>query len=199
VFLGDENQGGGGRAPGPGIRVCLAQQGTKKKGEAAELAFMLKAVSLGFGVAKPWGDSERYDFILDTGTRLWRVQVKSGSHSLVSPLVIEASRRSRTMQRSDPMYIRLLSFRIATGLYQLLLAAFSRLRVQPTNLLPAGMEITSYNHHAKAPSFPEALVLNRRLPVSDRAFALIQSSSRGFREVGSTEAEIGVGLAVCAW
>jgi len=97
------------------------------------------------------------------------------------------------------MYIRLLSFRIATGLYQLLLAAFSRLRVQPTNLLPAGMEITSYNHHAKAPSFPEALVLNRRLPVSDRAFALIQSSSRGFREVGSTEAEIGVGLAVCAW
>ena len=29
---------------------------------------------------------------------------------------------------------------------------FSRLRVQPTNLLPAGMEITSHNHHAKAPS-----------------------------------------------
>src|SRR5438132_4870328 len=70
VFLGDENHGGAGR-------VCLAQQGTKKKGEAAELAFMLKAVSLGFGVAKPWGNGERYDFILDTGTRLWRVQVKS--------------------------------------------------------------------------------------------------------------------------
>ena len=64
---------------GPGRRVCLAQQETKKKGEAAELAFMLKAVSLGFGVAKPWGDSERYDFILDTGTRLRRVQVKSTS------------------------------------------------------------------------------------------------------------------------
>ena len=45
----------------------------------AELAFMLKAVSLGFGVAKPWGDSEQYDFILDTGTRLSRVQVKSSS------------------------------------------------------------------------------------------------------------------------
>ena len=59
--------------------MCLAQQGTKKKGEAAELAFMLKAVSLGFGVAKPWGDSERYDFILDSGTQLWRVQVKSSS------------------------------------------------------------------------------------------------------------------------
>ena len=64
---------------GPGRRLCLAQQGPKRKGEAAELAFMLKAVSLGFGVAKPWGDSERYDFILDTGTRLSRVQVKSTS------------------------------------------------------------------------------------------------------------------------
>src|SRR6266550_1526608 len=75
----------------------------------------------------------------------------------------------------------------ATGLHQHLLAAFSRLRVQPTNLLPAGMEIASYNHHAKAPSFPEALVLNRRLPVSDRAFALIQSTSHDFREVGNSQ------------
>jgi hypothetical protein len=51
----------------------------KRKGELAELAFMHKAASLGFGVAKPYGDSERYDFILDTGKRLWRVQVKSTS------------------------------------------------------------------------------------------------------------------------
>ena len=32
---------------------------------------------MGFGVAKPWGDSERYDFILDSGEKLWRVQLKS--------------------------------------------------------------------------------------------------------------------------
>ena len=38
---------------------------TKRKGELSEAAFLLKAASLGFGVAKPWGDSERYDFILD--------------------------------------------------------------------------------------------------------------------------------------
>jgi hypothetical protein len=49
----------------------------KRRGERAELAFMLKASSLGFGIAKPWGDSERYDFILDSGERLWRVQVRS--------------------------------------------------------------------------------------------------------------------------
>ena len=31
----------------------------------------------GFGVSKPWGDSERYDFILNAGRVLWRVQIKS--------------------------------------------------------------------------------------------------------------------------
>jgi hypothetical protein len=49
----------------------------KRRGEAAESVFLAKAVSMGFGVAKPWGDSERYDFILDSGRPLWRVQVKS--------------------------------------------------------------------------------------------------------------------------
>jgi hypothetical protein len=53
---------------------------SKRRGEVSELAFFYKAASLGFGVAKPWGDSERYDFILDSGQRLWRVQVKSGCH-----------------------------------------------------------------------------------------------------------------------
>jgi hypothetical protein len=49
----------------------------KRSGEAAEAAFLAKAASLGFAVAKPWGDSERYDFILDSGHGLLRVQVKS--------------------------------------------------------------------------------------------------------------------------
>src|ERR1700674_1604921 len=48
----------------------------KRTGELSEAAFMLKVKTLGFNAAKPWGDSERYDFILDTGSRLWRVQLK---------------------------------------------------------------------------------------------------------------------------
>jgi hypothetical protein len=48
----------------------------KRTGELSEAAFMLKARTLGFLVAKPWGDSERYDFILGSGPRLWRVQLK---------------------------------------------------------------------------------------------------------------------------
>lgn len=51
----------------------------KKQGEMAELQFLAKASSLGFTVAKPYGDSSRYDFILDNGRRLVRVQVKSVS------------------------------------------------------------------------------------------------------------------------
>src|SRR4029077_5199101 len=55
-----------------------AQKGTRKqRGELAEMGLMFKAAGLGFGVAKPCGGSERYDFILDSGSRLWRVQVKS--------------------------------------------------------------------------------------------------------------------------
>jgi PD-(D/E)XK endonuclease len=45
----------------------------------AELAFMCKAASLGLGVAKPYGETERFDFIITSGRRVWRVQVKSTS------------------------------------------------------------------------------------------------------------------------
>src|SRR5438552_3049030 len=58
--------------------------------------------------------------------------------------------------------IELLSF--TGGMHQFPLPAFSRLTIQPGDLLPAGMEITSYNHHANAPSSPGALVLKPRLP-----------------------------------
>ena len=51
----------------------------KAKGNVAELGFLQKASSLGFGVAKPYGDDEHYDFILDSGERFWRVQVRSTS------------------------------------------------------------------------------------------------------------------------
>ena len=51
----------------------------KRRGEIAEAAFLHKAASLGFSVSKPWGDSDRYDFIVETGGRFWRVQVKTAS------------------------------------------------------------------------------------------------------------------------
>jgi len=49
----------------------------KNRGELAELAFMRKAASLGFSVAKPWGESERYDVVVRSERVFWRVQIKS--------------------------------------------------------------------------------------------------------------------------
>ena len=49
---------------------------SKRTGEVSEVALALKARTLGFMVAKPWGDSELYDFILGWEDRLWRVQLK---------------------------------------------------------------------------------------------------------------------------
>jgi PD-(D/E)XK nuclease superfamily protein len=50
---------------------------SKHIGDLAELDFMLQAASHGFAVAKPFGDNEHYDVMIDAGTRIWRVQVKT--------------------------------------------------------------------------------------------------------------------------
>jgi hypothetical protein len=68
-----------GKSRPPLTPFTRGDQTCKQRGELAEIAFLHKAAGLGFGVAKPYGDSERYDFILDSGERLWRVQVKSVS------------------------------------------------------------------------------------------------------------------------
>lgn len=53
----------------------------KRRGEMAEAAFLHKASTLGFSVSKPWGDSDPYDLIVDSGSGLSRVQVKSAARS----------------------------------------------------------------------------------------------------------------------
>jgi hypothetical protein len=50
---------------------------TKRSGDTAEIAFLQRANSQGLRVSKPFGDSDRYDFIIDNGTHRWRIQVKS--------------------------------------------------------------------------------------------------------------------------
>src|SRR5712692_887625 len=63
---------------------------TKRRGEVAEAAFLYKAASLGYSVSKPWGESDRYDFILDTGSHRWRVQVKSAHTSAINGYTFHA-------------------------------------------------------------------------------------------------------------
>src|SRR5882757_5791778 len=50
---------------------------TKRLGEVGELAFILKATSLGLTPSRPYGDRRPYDFLLECGSRVLRIQVKS--------------------------------------------------------------------------------------------------------------------------
>jgi PD-(D/E)XK endonuclease len=53
---------------------------TKRTGERSEAAFLYQASQRRFAICKPWGDSERYDFILDNRPQpkvhLFRIQIK---------------------------------------------------------------------------------------------------------------------------
>ena len=53
---------------------------SRNRGDVSEMQFMIQASNRGFGVAKPIGNNERYDVILDAGRRrLLRVQVKGSN------------------------------------------------------------------------------------------------------------------------
>lgn len=58
-------------------RTLRLPRAPKARGEVAEARFVAKAMSLGFSVSRPVGDSRPYDFILQFNHRLTRVQVKS--------------------------------------------------------------------------------------------------------------------------
>ena len=76
---------------------------TKRRGEISELAFALAAARHGFGISRPYGDSERYDIILDPShldprnpqgrPRLVRVQVKSSTQMMQGFYRVNAHRR----------------------------------------------------------------------------------------------------------
>jgi len=49
----------------------------KRRGEWAELRFMVRAAEAGLQVSKPWGETAQYDFAVEHDGRFARVQVKS--------------------------------------------------------------------------------------------------------------------------
>lgn len=66
------------------LQWLVMSNGSKLLGEEVELGFMLAAVRQGYAVSKPFGDSSKYDAIVDHGHRLSRVQVKSCSGYSIS-------------------------------------------------------------------------------------------------------------------
>ena len=49
----------------------------KLQGELVELRFLARAAELGLRVSKPYGDSAPYDFLVESGGTVYKVQVKS--------------------------------------------------------------------------------------------------------------------------
>jgi hypothetical protein len=50
-----------------------------RRGDLGEVAFVHKAMSLGYVVGKPYGQMHRYDFFVEGGQNVWRVQVKTST------------------------------------------------------------------------------------------------------------------------
>lgn len=49
---------------------------SKHKGSITEIKFLLLCLENHIGVSQPYGDNNAYDFIIDQGGRLYRIQVK---------------------------------------------------------------------------------------------------------------------------
>ena len=53
---------------------------SKYKGNITELECMLAFMKLGYNILTPYGDCERYDFVVDKDSKLYKIQSKT-SHS----------------------------------------------------------------------------------------------------------------------
>jgi len=67
------------KTPSPNQRrsIGLSSLYSNRKGLMAELIFVVKALSMGFAVSKPYGDGEPYDLVVEANGRFFRIQVKS--------------------------------------------------------------------------------------------------------------------------
>jgi hypothetical protein len=120
----------------PAIAKPRKHPNTKRTGELAEAAFVVKAASLGFAVSKPWGDSERYDFILDAGHRTWRVQIKCTATLLAGAYEVQSTytdRKHKGHYTADDIDV-LVAYILPLDLWY----------VVPANALPASASLRFY-------------------------------------------------------
>lgn len=56
-----------------------SKRNTKHSGDVAEAAFLVRAIQRGLHLSKPYGDNDRYDWIVVNDRDILRVQIKSTS------------------------------------------------------------------------------------------------------------------------
>ena len=71
---------------------------TKQIGNITEIECMLAFVKLGYNVLTPYGDCERYDFVVDINNSLYRIQVKT-SHLSTDGSYIEFKTSNKTTRK----------------------------------------------------------------------------------------------------
>lgn len=50
---------------------------TKQQGNITEMSCMLEFLKLGFNVLQPYGDCERYDFVVEINNKFYKIQCKT--------------------------------------------------------------------------------------------------------------------------
>jgi PD-(D/E)XK endonuclease len=83
------------------------QRTYKLQGELVELRFLLRAAELGLRVAKPYGDSAPYDFLVESGGAVFKVQVKSTGYRAhkCKAYVCATHRQNRLYSKKDVDFI----------------------------------------------------------------------------------------------
>jgi hypothetical protein len=84
---------------------AVADDNAKRVGEVIEAAFLAKVCKLRIPVCKPWGDSERYDFVVDWGKGFWSVQVKAGSRGKGLIYTVSAGRNGKVFTKDDMDFV----------------------------------------------------------------------------------------------
>jgi hypothetical protein len=77
---------------------------TKHQGDISEAYATAKFLELGFVVAKPVGDNQRYDLIIDRGNGFERVQIKTGTYSAGCVIAYTRSVYNNTKQSKVVSY-----------------------------------------------------------------------------------------------
>ena len=93
-----------GQSSGARIALSGAVVRTKSdKGYLAEMAFVTKAMSLGFNVCKPMGETPGFDFTVESGLEVKKVQIKSrwGKGRRSYPAKISSENRAYRPDETD--------------------------------------------------------------------------------------------------
>ena len=103
--------------PTPGSLIS----NSKLRGEWAELRFMTRVAEHGVMISKPWGDSARYDLMIEHHGRVLRIQVKStmrivrGCYRCHLPTAAPPTNLSSRARQSPPSEPRVLTGEVERG------------------------------------------------------------------------------------